>query len=124
MQEITSVNEWIINLGGMRMVLNATTLINSWMIMAVLIIFAFLASRQTKLIPNPLQTVGELLVGVFDNMVKDALEIEDYRKYFPMICGLFLFLWLGNIWGIIPFLSEPTKDLNTPLSLEIGRAHV
>ena len=36
-----------------------------------------------------------------------------------VICGLFLFLWLSNIWGIIPFFSEPTKDLNTPLSLGI-----
>ena len=71
------------------------------------------------MVPNPLQSLAEFFVGTFDDLVKDALDIEDYRKYFPLICGLFMFLWLSNIWGIIPYFSEPTKDLNTPLGLGI-----
>jgi len=94
-------------------------LINTWMIMALLIIFGFLATRQTKLVPNPLQVVAELIISTFDDLCKDALEMEDYRKYFPLICGTFLFVWLSNIWGVIPYFSEPTKDLNTPLGLGI-----
>ena len=41
------------------------------------------------------------------------------RKYFPVICSLFMFLLMSNWLGIIPKLSEPTKDLNTPLGLGI-----
>lgn len=117
MKEITYMPQWQFSIGGLDITLNQAPLINTWMIMGVLILFGFLATRQTKLIPNPLQSVAELFVSIFDDMVYDALEIEDHRKYFPLICGLFLFLWLCNIWGIIPYFSEPTKDLNTPLSL-------
>ena len=85
--------------------------------MALLIVFGLLAGRRTKLVPNPLQSLAEIIITAFDGLVSDALELEDYRKYFPMICGLFMFLLLCNIWGIVPYFSEPTKDLNTPLSL-------
>jgi F-type H+-transporting ATPase subunit a len=115
MEDITYLPQWILNIGGTEITLNSATLINSWMIMGVLIIFGLLAARQTKLVPNPLQSLAEIIINAFDGLVKDALEIEDYRKYFPLICGLFMFLWLSNIWGIIPYFSEPTKDLNTPL---------
>jgi F-type H+-transporting ATPase subunit a len=117
MEDITYLPQWIFNIGGFEIVFNKMTLIHSWMIMGVLIVFGFLATRKTKLIPNPLQVVAELIISVFDQLVHDALELKDSRKYFPMICGLFLFLWLCNIWGIIPFFSEPTRDLNTPLSM-------
>ena len=119
MDEITYMPQWVYKFGNFDVTLNALPLVNTWMIMGVLILFGFLATRQTRLLPNPLQSVAELIVGTFDNMVKDALDIEDYRKYLPLICGLFLFLWLSNMWGVIPYLSEPTKDLNTPLSLGI-----
>ncbi|MBU2552610.1 MAG: F0F1 ATP synthase subunit A [Proteobacteria bacterium] len=89
------------------------------MIMGVLILFGFLATRQTRLIPNPLQTVAELIIKTFDGLVADALEMENHRRYFPLICGLFMFLLFCNIWGIIPYFSEPTKDLNTPLGLAL-----
>jgi F-type H+-transporting ATPase subunit a len=39
------------------------------------------------------------------------------QKYAPLICALFMFLVLSNWLGIFPHLHEPTKDLNTPLSL-------
>ena len=117
MEDISYLPQWIFKIGGIDIVLNSETLIHSWLIMGVLILFGFLATRQTKLIPNPFQVLAELIVTAFDNLVHDALEMENSRKYFPLICGLFLFLWLCNIWGVIPFFSEPTKDLNTPLSM-------
>ena len=117
MEEITRLDQWIIPMFGMDVTFNSAAILNSWIIMGVLILFGFLATRQTKLVPNPLQSVAEVIVSTFDGLVKDALEIDDYRKYTPLICTVFLFLWLSNIWGIIPIFSEPTKDLNTPLGL-------
>lgn len=115
--DITYVPQWIFALGGFKVVLNSATLINTWLIMGVLISFGFLATRRTKLLPNPLQSLAEIIIAGFDGLVGDALELENYRRYFPLICGLFMFLLLCNIWGIVPYFSEPTKDLNTPLSL-------
>jgi F-type H+-transporting ATPase subunit a len=36
-----------------------------------------------------------------------------------LICALFIFLLISNWLGILPHLEEPTRDLNTPLSLGI-----
>ena len=83
--------------------------------MAVLILFGILATRKIGFLPGPYQSIAEVLVAAFEGLVNDALD-EGNRQYFPLIMTLFLFLWLCNLMGIIPYLSEPTKDLNTPLA--------
>ncbi|MBW1714079.1 MAG: F0F1 ATP synthase subunit A [Deltaproteobacteria bacterium] len=90
----------------------------TWIVMGIMIAFGLLATRRLGLIPNPLQTLAELMVGGFMNLANDALE-EKGRTFFPLILTLFLFLILSNWLGIIPFLSEPSKDLNTPLGLGV-----
>jgi len=119
MDEITNVPQISLNLLGMDMVFNIQTIIMTWIVMAILIIFGFLATKKLGLIPNPFQVVGELFVSIFRGLVVDALGEDRADKYFPLIAALFMFLLLSNWLGIIPKLSEPTKDLNTPLSLGI-----
>ncbi len=117
MDELTNVWQYTLTLGDYNLVFNVETLIMTWIVMGVLILFAVLASRKLAHVPGGLQNVAELFIVTFDDLTRDALEIKDYRKYFPLICALFMFLLLCNWIGIIPFLSEPTKDLNTPLSM-------
>ncbi len=71
------------------------------------------------MLPKPVQIVGELIVNAFYTLTEDALDKEHARRYAPLTCALFMFLALSNWLGIIPHLHEPTKDLNTPLSLGI-----
>ena len=87
--------------------------------MAVLIIFGFLASRRAGLIPNPFQVVAEIFISFFYGLTRDALDEDMAKKYFPLICSLFMFLLLCNWLGGLPKLTEPTKDLNTTLGLGI-----
>jgi F-type H+-transporting ATPase subunit a len=91
----------------------------TWIVMAALVLFGFLATRRIDFIPNPFQIVGELLVSTFYGLTKEALNEEMAKKYFPLICSLFMFVLLANWLGVVPKLSEPTKDLNTPLGLGI-----
>jgi F-type H+-transporting ATPase subunit a len=113
--ELTHIPHWYLSLGGMRLEFNAETLIMSWIVMAVLVAFGFMATRKLSFLPGPWQTLGEVMVNAFQGLVADALD-EHNRKYFPMIITIFLFIWLSNMLGVIPGLSEPTKDLNTPLA--------
>ena len=87
--------------------------------MVALFLFAFAARRKIGFIPNPFQVVAELIVSAFYDLTEDALDENMARKYFPIICSLFMFLLLSNWIGMIPKLHEPTKDLNTPLGLGI-----
>ena len=119
MEEITHLPQFILNLVGLNLVFNTETILMTWIVMAALIVFGFLATRKIDFLPNPFQVVGELLVGSFYDLTEDGLGKELARKYFPIICCLFMFLLLSNWLGILPKLSEPTKDLNTPLGFGI-----
>ena len=119
MEEITKIPQLIIKLFGFNLVFNTETILMTWIVMAALILFGFLATKNIGFLPNPFQVVGELFVNAFYGLAKDALDEEMAKKYFPLICALFMFLLLSNWVGIIPRLSEPTKDLNTPLGFGI-----
>jgi F-type H+-transporting ATPase subunit a len=119
MDELTHVPQFTWKLFGLNLVFNTETIYLTWIVVIGLIIFGFLATRKIGFLPNPFQVVGELFVTAFYGLTLDALDEELAKKYFPMICSLFMFLLLGNWMGIIPMLGEPTKDLNTPLGLGI-----
>jgi F-type H+-transporting ATPase subunit a len=88
----------------------------TWIVIISLISFGYLAARKRNIVPNLVQVVGELIIGIFFDLTEDALGEELGKKYAPLICALFMFLFLCNWLGIFPHLEEPTKDLNTPLS--------
>jgi len=119
MEDISKITQFVINLFGLNLVFNVETIIMTWIVMAALIVFAFLAGRNIGFLPNPFQVVGEFLVSAFYGLTKDALDEDMAKTYFPLICSLFMFLLLSNWLGILPKLSEPTKDLNTTLGLGI-----
>ena len=119
MESLTQIWQWQIQVGGYSLVFNIETLIMTWIVMAALIVFALVATQKISILPGGFQSIAEMIVDTFDNLVKDALDIPNYRKYFPLICALMMFLMLSNWLGVVPWLSEPTKDLNTPLSLGV-----
>ncbi|MBW1720854.1 MAG: F0F1 ATP synthase subunit A [Deltaproteobacteria bacterium] len=119
MDEITHLPQLAYKLFGLNLVFNIQTIIMTWIVMGALILFGFLAARKADFLPNPFQVVAEMLINAFYDLSKDALGEKLAKKFFPMICTLFMFLLLCNWLGIIPKLSEPTKDLNTPLGLGI-----
>jgi len=119
MDELTHLPQITFELFGLHLVVNTETVIMTWIVMGLLILFAFFATRNVSRLPNPFQILAELIVGAFWGLTKDALDEEMARKYFPLICTLFMFLLLANWLGTFPHLSEPTKDLNTPLGLGI-----
>ncbi|MCF8068267.1 MAG: F0F1 ATP synthase subunit A [Desulfobacterales bacterium] len=117
MGDLGRLHQLIVPFFGHNMTFNIEPIIMTWIVMTILILFGFLASRKKSLLPGPLQVVGELFVAQLYGLADDALDKELSKKYAPLICALFMFLVLSNWLGIIPHLEEPTKDLNTPLSL-------
>ncbi len=113
------VYQLIIPVFGYNMTLNLDAILMTWLVIMVLIIFGFFAARKKSVLPGPIQIMGELVVSQIYNLVEDAMDKERAEKYGPLICALFMFLLLSNWIGMFPHLHEPTKDLNTPLSLGI-----
>ncbi len=118
MEDITRISQWIVTVAGRPVTLNATTLVMSWLVMVGLVGFAVMATRRPRAVPGPVQAAGELLVEGFRDLVNDTLGKLGPR-YFSFILSLFVFVLVSNWLGMIPFLEEPTKDLNTTLILGI-----
>lgn len=117
MDKLGQIHQLIIPIFGYQVTINIEVIIMTWMVFGVLIIFGLFASRKKEILPRPIQVLGELVVATLYQLTEDALDQEQAKKYSPLICALFMFLLLSNWLGIIPHLEEPTKDLNTPLSL-------
>ncbi|MBL0717117.1 MAG: F0F1 ATP synthase subunit A [Desulfosarcina sp.] len=117
MEELGRIHQLIIPFNGHNLTFNLEAILMMWIVIILLLIFGFLSTRKKAILPEPLQVLGELFVEQFYALTEDTLGKEMGKTYSPLICALFLFLLISNWLGIIPHMIEPTKDLNTPLSL-------
>ena len=94
-------------------------IITSWIIMAGLILWAFLATRKMKLVPTGLQNSAEIVVETINNFVKGLMGEHHYRAFAPYIGTLGLYLLFSNTVGALFFAKPPTRDFAIPLALAI-----
>ena len=93
------------------------TVINTWIIMAVLVVVSIILTRNMKLVPDGKQNVAEILVGVLTSLVGSSMG--KYKLGFvPYMGTLMIFLVCANLWGLVGFRA-PTADLNTTFALSI-----
>ena len=119
MEELGKVYQLIIPVNGHTMTFNLDAIIMTWIVILLLTLFGYFAARNRSRLPGPMQVMGELFVEQLYGLTEDALDRDLAKKYAPLICALFMFLLISNWIGAIPHFHEPTKDLNTPLSLGI-----
>ncbi len=119
MEDLGEIHQLIVPLFGHEMTFNLEPIIMTWIVIIILLIFGLLASRHKNIVPGPVQVIGELFINQFYDLSEDALDKDLGRKYAPLITALFMFLLFANWIGMLPHMHEPTKDLNTPLSLGI-----
>jgi F-type H+-transporting ATPase subunit a len=84
----------------------------------VLIIGALVVHKKRQMIPGPFQNFIEMLIEGLYNLIYSMLGKETDR-YIPFLGTLFLYIWIMNLIGIIPFLHAPTSALNLTASLAI-----
>ncbi len=119
MEDLGKIHQLIVPVFGHEMTFNLEIILMTWIVIIGLLFFGYLATRKKRIIPGPIQVLGEIFVDQFYALAEDALGKETAKRYAPLICALFMFLVLSNWLGVIPHLEEPTKDLNTPLSLGV-----
>jgi F-type H+-transporting ATPase subunit a len=117
MEELGKIHQLVISIAGYQVRLNLELMLMTWIVIGVLIVFGWLCASGRAMVPTRFQVVGELLVSKLYELTEDAMGKRLAQTYSSLICALFMFLVLCNWIGIIPYLHEPTKDLNTPLSL-------
>jgi F-type H+-transporting ATPase subunit a len=77
---------------------------------AIIITFFVLAFRKPKLVPGRLQLVGEYgYTFIRDGIAREVIGKEGDR-YVPLLFSMFFFVWMMNLWGIIPFAQFPVSS--------------
>lgn len=92
--------------------------IMSWITMAVIIIWALLATRKMKLVPTGLQNTAEIVVEAVTNFTVSF--IGEKGKSFAAYAGTIgLFLAISNTLGAL-FMGELTHGVVAPPTRELG----
>ncbi len=90
----------------------------SLFVIAVIAVVVFLATRRLKMIPGKLQNFVEFIAEGIGNFICGMLGAKG-RKFIPFLGTLFIYIFLMNISGLIPFLKSATSSLSTTLALSI-----
>jgi F-type H+-transporting ATPase subunit a len=77
---------------------------------AIVLTFFFVAFRKPKIVPRGTQNVGELgVLFVRDQILRPQLGKEG-DKYLPFLVSIFFFVWVMNLFGIIPLVDFPATS--------------
>jgi F-type H+-transporting ATPase subunit a len=101
--------------------------IGTWIVMAILLIFAIfarrsLASASDAMIPDGRITAGslaEVLVEGMRSFVGDLLGAHNLVSYVNFFGTLFLFILTANFLGLVPGMEPPTADTDLTWALAV-----
>lgn len=98
------------------------TRVTFWMLMSAVIITAVfvVAFRKPSIVPRGLQNAVEALVELIRNGIVMEVMGHEGLPFLPFLTSLFVFIWLNNLYGIIPFINFPTTSrMAIPMLLAI-----
>ncbi len=131
MLHITLAAEHIGSLFGFPI---TNSLLATWVVMAILTIFALVVKSQLSMIPSGAQTIAELVVGGLYDFYTSVVGEHHIKRFFPLIASFFIFIIIANWFGLlpgvgtvgffhgeefVPLLRAATADLNLTFALAI-----
>jgi F-type H+-transporting ATPase subunit a len=128
------------HLGGMTF--HGKTLVMTWMVMALIIIFVLIAVRNlTSGKPGKMQNLLEWIVDFVRKLISDNMSYEKGKPLIGYLLTLIMFIFVSNMFGLLPNLTfnllhnvhfaklgeifhgaawmSPTADINTTLALAL-----
>ena len=90
----------------------------TWLVMAILLLVSFLASRSLTMVPSGVQNLMEAVVTGIEGLIEETMG-EEGKAYFPLIATFALFILVSNLLALIPGFYPPTANLNTNIALAL-----
>src|SRR3989344_2871070 len=126
--------ETLFNVGPLPI---TNSILTTWIVTAVLIGFAYFATKKVSLVPNTIQNVAEIMVDAFNDLVS-TIAGDKTKVFLPIVASFFFFILFGNYLGLlpgigsigffeyhngkevfVPFLRSINSDLNTTVALAL-----
>jgi F-type H+-transporting ATPase subunit a len=90
----------------------------AYMLLAVALISIMMLTAGRQLIPGRFQSVVELSYEFVANTIRTTAG-SDGMKFFPLVFSLFMFIFVSNIVGIIPYTFTVSSHIVVTLSLAL-----
>ena len=88
------------------------------LLLLIAVLFPLAARRFQRDRPSKVQSFLELIVSFLRDLADETIG-HGSRRYLPIIGGLFLFIAMGNLFGLFFFLQPPTGALSTTVALAV-----
>jgi F-type H+-transporting ATPase subunit a len=112
---ITIPPETIFSVGPVHI---TDTVITTWVVMAVISVISFLATRKLSIKPSLFQEITEATFESIEKTVTEVLPVEPWAAV-PVLGTIWILIGFSNLIGLLPGLSTPTADLNTTFAFAV-----
>lgn len=81
------------------------SLLTSWMVTIILIVGAYLITRNMKMVPSGMQNLLELIIDGLYGVIDGMAPPEWSKKFFLIPVTIFFYVLLSNWFGLLPGLA-------------------
>lgn len=78
------------------------TIFTAWVVIAILVLFAYFSTRNMKTIPSGAQNFWELIVELWVGVSEQTMGRRRARRFMPLVATAFLFILFSNWFGTLP----------------------
>src|SRR5258708_3760124 len=78
------------------------SILTAWVVIAILVLFAFFSTRTMKLLPTGAQNFWELIVEAWVGISEQTMGRRRGRRFMPLVATAFLFILFSNWFGTLP----------------------
>jgi len=110
------------------------TTLTAWIVMIILVLFAYFSTRKMELMPRGVQNFWELIIELWVGVTENTMGRRRGRRFLPLVVTAFLFILFANWFGTlpigyvtivnpegltVPILRSVNSDLNMTAALAI-----
>lgn len=95
-----------------------TTILMVLIVWGVILVLSVFAVKKISIVPKGLQNFLEMVFEWVFNLA-DTIIGSEAKRFYPLFLGIFLFIFVSNILGVIPGMISPTANLNIPIALAL-----
>jgi F-type H+-transporting ATPase subunit a len=110
------------------------TIFTAWIVILILVLFAYFSLRRMREIPSGAQNFWELIIELWMGVTERTMGRRRGRRFLPLVATAFLFILFSNWFGTlpisylyiqtpegeqVPILRSPNSDLNVTAAMAI-----
>jgi F-type H+-transporting ATPase subunit a len=78
------------------------SIFTAWVVIAILVLFAYFSTRNMNQIPSGFQNLWELIVELWVGISEQTMGRRRGRRFMPLVATAFLFILFSNWFGTLP----------------------